>query len=205
MALDHGRPSQPRPVEFLIDSGVNKTLLSEADWTELKKNQGIRLKKNHTQFTICGSMEKPTILGRTKCELQAECGAMVVAYVVMGAKQSLLGLVHSEALGIVEIKPAGQIKKDVCQLSPTKIEEPHHFVSKGQTQSEIDSDMHLLVQQNPNVFQGLGKAKVDPIHIEINHDIKPVQQKAIPIALHYRDRPCRETETGWGGVRTSEE
>jgi len=58
-ALDHGTASHPSNIKLLIDSGVSKTLLSEADWKKIKPLKGkplkgnpkLRLKKNKTNFT----------------------------------------------------------------------------------------------------------------------------------------------------------
>ena len=38
------------------------------------------------------------------------------------------------------------------------------------------------------LFEGIGRAKVDPIHIHIDKDISPVQQKQRKVALHYKER-----------------
>ena len=37
-------------------------------------------------------------------------------------------------------------------------------------------------------FQGIGKANIEPIHIETDPNIKPIQQKQRPIALQYKVR-----------------
>ena len=62
------------------------------------------------------------------------------------------------------------------------------LVSGGETQDEIDANMKVITDQFPGVFTGLGRAKVEPIEIEIDPAVKPVQQKERRIALHYKER-----------------
>ena len=47
-------------------------------------------------------------------------------------------------------------------------------VSGGQTAAEIKDKMSRLVGRYPAVFEGLGLAKVDPIHIAVDPKMKPV-------------------------------
>ena len=51
------------------------------------------------------------------------------------------------------------------------------IISGGQTQQQIDEKMNHIISKYPKVFKGLGCAKVEPIHIEIDPNVKPVQQK----------------------------
>jgi transposase InsO family protein len=62
------------------------------------------------------------------------------------------------------------------------------IVSGGQTQQEINSSVEEVVSRYPAVFQGLGRAKVDPVNIEIDSSVKPIVQKQRRIALKYRQR-----------------
>ena len=62
------------------------------------------------------------------------------------------------------------------------------MVSGGQTQQEIDRHMEGITDKMPELFQGLGLAKVEPVHIDVDSKVKPIQQKRRPIALHYVDR-----------------
>ena len=38
------------------------------------------------------------------------------------------------------------------------------------------------------MFEGIGRAKMKPIHIFLKEGVVPVQQKQRPVALHYKDR-----------------
>ena len=83
-ALDHDRPSQNTGMELLIDSGVNKTLLSEEDWRKVRPKKGeakIKLKKCYTKFSPFGTNVKLPMLGRTKCKMTASGGASITTMV----------------------------------------------------------------------------------------------------------------------------
>ena len=194
-ALDKGRPSQPADVNLLIDSGVYKTLLCEEDWHKVKQRPGdkpIKLKGCRTNFRPFGTSVQLPILGRTKCTLTAEAGAVVttIVYVVKGESQSLLGLRDGKKLGIINIKPHGEVTEVVGHLTDVKKSEvpTEGVISGGETQQEIDRKMTDLVAKYADVFKGLGLAKVEPIHIQVDPDVKPVQQKPRPIAVHYAEK-----------------
>ena len=47
-------------------------------------------------------------------------------------------------------------------------------------------DFKLPVGKHPKIFSGIGKIKVDPIHIYLNAEKKkPTVQKQRPVALHF--------------------
>ena len=72
IALDHGISSHAAKSNLLIDSGVNKTLLSEKDWQQIRPHHIPRkpkLKKNKTNFTPFGTKIRLLILRRTKVSL----------------------------------------------------------------------------------------------------------------------------------------
>ena len=127
------------------------------------------------------------MLGRTKAILKASRGATTgtIVYVVRGSGQSLLGLKDAEDLGIVEINPEGRKdEQGVRQLvSEKKTKVPNTgAMSGGQTQTEIASNMTRLVDKFPSLFIGVGRAKVDPIHIFMDPNIKPTKQKQRKVA-----------------------
>ena len=111
--LDQSRKAKDVKVQFLIDSGVHKTLLSEEHWSQVKASPNTRppkLKKNKVKFVPFGTKLNLAILGRTKCTLHAKGGACIttIVYVVKGTKESLLGLRDGKALGIIKIQPEGE-------------------------------------------------------------------------------------------------
>ena len=55
-------------------------------------------------------------------------------------------------------------------------------ISGGQTQDQIESNKKRIADRYPEVFEGLGRAKVNPIHITVDNSVKPLQQKQRRIA-----------------------
>ena len=74
-ALDSGRPSDEVDVELLVDSGVNKTLLSERDWQKLATGESkVNIKRCKVNFRPYGTKINLPMLGRTKAVLKAKSG-----------------------------------------------------------------------------------------------------------------------------------
>ena len=114
-----------------------------------------------------------------------------IVYVVKDATESLLGLKDAKALSIIQINPVGrQSQRDVVrQLYDVQKPDPKiRAQSTGQGQREIEEQMEQIIRPHEQVFTGIGVAKVDPVHIEIDKSVKPVQQKRRPIALHYMEK-----------------
>ena len=102
-----------------------------------------------------------------------------IVYVVEGETQSLLGLRDSEKLGIIRVHPEGEKAEVVVQLSIDKKQPSttEGIISGGQTAAENERKIARILAKYPAVFDGLGLAKVEPIHIEVDPDIRPIQQK----------------------------
>ena len=163
--MDHKKKAEEIEVELLVDSGVNKTLLSEKDWEKVKpklKGKPATLKKSHTKFSPFGTELKLPMLGRTRCQMVARCGRQIttIVYVVKGESQSLLGLRDGKALGITSIDPEGSYTQKVGRVTDIKKAElvKQGVVSGGQKQEEIDSSMEEVVSRFPGVFKGLGRS-----------------------------------------------
>ena len=94
-------------------------------------------------------------------------------------------------------------KDDVCRLQMmVKPVEEAVIVSGGQTQQQIDVKLNKLVDKYPEVFSGIGRVKLDPIHIHRKEGGRsPVAQKLRPVALHLME-PLRKhlDELVQGGV-----
>ena len=123
--MDHKVKSEEIEVELLVDSGVNKTLLSEKDWKKVKpklNGKPATLKKSHRKFSPFGTEQKVPMLGRTKCQMVAKCGRQIttMVYVVKGKSQSLLGLRDGKALGIISIDPEGSYTQMVGRVMDIK-------------------------------------------------------------------------------------
>ena len=197
--MDHGRQAPAKQVKLLVDSGVRKTLINEEIWKKMQKKvggQNLKLKKCLTKFRPYGTTEYLPIMGRSKCRMRAEAGATIhsMVYVMRGKEQPLLGLkdAHAQRLGIIQMNMKGAEQKVDTVARQEKLEEQPAvktgIVSGGQTQKEIDRKMESITDEFPDLFTGLGRAKMEPVHIEVDQRVKPVQQKRRNIALHYIDR-----------------
>jgi hypothetical protein len=196
MALDHSTESKKAKIKLVVDTGVSRTLMSEESWLTLKPSKGARepkLKKNKRKFVPFGTNGKLECIGRSKAVLEANAGAKIKTevYVIRGVSENLLGKTDAVKLGIVKFHPEGAVEK-VRKLSETEkktIPEAGQVVSGGMTQSEIDDKMESIVKDFSGLFVGLGRATgVEPIHIEVDESIKPVQQKRRHIPLKYVER-----------------
>ena len=60
-------------------------------------------------------------------------------------------------------------------------------VSGRETQTQIDQNMKKILHSYKDVFRNdgrIGRAKdVEPVHIEIDKSVKPIQQKRRPVPL----------------------
>ena len=126
-AVDKGQHMEKVEFKPLVDSGVYRTLISEADWKVMKKkNRSLRIKKCRVKFTPYQTKEGLHMLGRTKAILRAAGGATVgtIVYIVGGSGQSLLGLKDGENLGIIKINPEGKVDQEgVRQLATYRKEQ----------------------------------------------------------------------------------
>ena len=153
-------------MNLLIDSGVNRSLISEQDWNKIKLIDGEKpvLKKCDIKFSPFGTKYSLPMMGRTRALLRNEQGGVTrtVVCVVKGEKQSLLGLKDARALGIVKIDPAGESSEKIEKMEPVrtlsdekKLEASDQgVVSGGETQLEINQKMDKIVGRHNKVFKG---------------------------------------------------
>ena len=145
-ALDHGVESESSEIQFVLDTGVNKTLVTEEDWKYICPKQGKRkpkLKRTTRKFTPYGTRVNLECLGRTKVKIRAKAGATIrtMMYVIRGVKESLIGRLDAKRLGLIVINEEGakeeQVRK-VVQFFKERNLPPGSVVSGGQTQKQID-------------------------------------------------------------------
>ena len=67
-------------------------------------------------------------------------------------------------------------------------------ISGGQTQGEIDSEMAKIANKHSVVFEGMGRAKVEPIHITMKEDAIPVAQGKRPLPIQFKDAVQKKLE-----------
>ena len=101
-------------------------------------------------------------------------------YVVKGQQESLLGRVDCEKLGIITIKregesgPADPVKK----LAEVKLE-----LQEAENKEQVQRKMSKMLDQHPQLFQGIGEATLPPVHIHIKEGVPPVTQKLRPVPV----------------------
>ena len=120
--LEQGSPTKQIKVEFLIDMGVYRTLFTEGHWKKLQPEARSRtsaLKESKIKLVPYGTSRTLELLGRFRCQLKARAGAEITmtAYVIRGAKESLLGLRDGEALGIMKIQPEGDTIRQLNMIT----------------------------------------------------------------------------------------
>ena len=131
---------------WTVDSGVSRTLLAEADWARLKtKNPAWKLKKNHISFKPYGTQITLEVMGKAKVLLKNKAGLKknAMVYVIQGAKESLLGRLDAEALGILQLSKSGkgllgEEVKSLAEIKRSALAKETVLVSGAQTQPEID-------------------------------------------------------------------
>ena len=140
-------------VVWTVDSGVRKTLLAEADWARLKtKNPAWKLKKNHISFKPYGTQITLEVMGKAKVLLKNKAGLKknAMVYVIQGAKDSLLGRLDAEALGILQLSKSGkgllgEEVKSLAEIKRSALAKETELVSGAQTQPEIDKAMEQML------------------------------------------------------------
>ena len=112
-----------------------------------------------------------------------------MVYVLKGQEESLMGRKDGETLGIIVIKPEGAAprEEEVNRITPVVKEaiKETGTVSGGETQAQIDRQMEKMMTEYKELFEGIGKAKIDPIHIYTKKGRTPVAQKQQLVARHY--------------------
>ena len=183
------KKTEYQTVSWTADSGVRKSLISEADWSKVCGKKKIVLFKNTIKFIPYGTGVSLPIKGKAKGVLKCKNGKKVKTnvYVVKGEHESLLGKQDGMALGIIKINPNGGFNEDRIRQIGNVQKEPvvkGGIVSGGQTQEEIDACMEIIKEQFADIFEGIGEAKVPPIHVYIDKNAKPIAQKQRPIPIN---------------------
>ena len=187
-AVDHGKNAEEKTCVFVVDTGVNKTLITEEFWKTMQNGNGPRLKRNRVRFTPFGTNKNLECIGRSKALLKTAKGAEIktMVYVIRGsAKECLLGRKDSKRLGIVVFNPEGS--QEV--VGRVEYAERKAEVISDEERKKIAQRMKVINDKFPKLFEGIGRATgVDPIHIHIDETVTPVQQKRRPVPLHYVEK-----------------
>ena len=171
-------------VRWTADTGAPKTMLAEKHfgWI-LAKNSDVRIRKTNVKFWPYSTGKVVPLIGCCEAVLTNEEGKThkTTVYIVEGEQESLLGKEDAQKLGIIKMNRRGDKPHGTDTLgciTPETLKDPisEGPVSGGQTQAQIDAAMEELATKHADVFHGMGRAKTDPIHIEIRDDAVPIAQ-----------------------------
>ena len=70
-----------------------------------------------------------------------------------------------------------------------------------ETQEQIDANMNLLINEFPDLFKGIGKAKVPPISFKVKDNAKPVTQKLRPVPINLMAKLKENLDNFWSKFR----
>ena len=191
-----------RSITFTVDSGVKRNLVN---WTDWKKISGTATPVHTSRrFVPYGVKKELPVRAKAQVTLKAARGARVeteVFIVESNEVETLLGRDDALRLGIIQLCPEGQKKakevwEQVAWLKLSKkveLEEGERF-SGGRTQQEVDRDIHNLLQQFPELFQGLGEVKKQTVDIQLKPGATPKVQPRRTIPIHYMDKLKKKVE-----------
>ena len=168
--------------------------MSEQHFGQLSlKNPDITLHESRIRFKPYSTNKTVPLIGCFRARLRNNLGRVhtTTVYVVEGESESLLGREDAEALGILNINSDGhkpQEEERLRCITPEILRDPIKTgpVSGGKSQKEIDAQMDKIAREHHAVFEGMGRAKVDPIHIQVKPDAIPISQGKRPIPMQYK-------------------
>ena len=129
---------------WTADSGVRRTLLAARDWLKLQeKNPDLKFKRNHVEFRPYGIKIILLVHGKVKVLLKCENGEKKnsMAYLGRDQRESLLGRLDLEALGIIVLPRGKEVIKAVTMMTKSPSIAEDQEVSGGKTQNVIDRNM----------------------------------------------------------------
>ena len=185
-------------------------------------NPQVKLKQTKVQFRPFSTKKIVPLHGKMEARLTNNHVKQVITtvYVTKDSEESLLGREDAIALGVIKVFPDGdkpdgekpapereprarstgtprsrsRSPEPTRCITPERLNDPivEGIVSGGQTQDEIDAMMDQIVEENSEVFKGMGRAKVDPINIQVKEGAKPITQGKRPIPIQLREATLKK-------------
>ena len=180
-------------VNWTPDSGAPKTMLADKHfgWI-MAKNSDVAIRRTNVRFRPYSTGKIVPLLGVVQMWLTngANKSIKTDVYIVEGEHESLLGKQDAIDLGIIKMNPRGDpptmntdrlqtVTPEVLRcITPELLEDPikSGIVLGVQDQNQIDAAMQKIAEDNKQVFEGMGRADTEPIHIQIRDDAEPVRQ-----------------------------
>ena len=169
-------------IPWTTDSGVRKSLLTERHYWKIRShNLDVKLRHTNVKFRPYSTDTTVPLLGSMEVQLTNNRGKVhnSTIYITKAQEESLLGKEDAIALGLLKLSKDGDYPDEPVRcITPERKEDEvtTGIVSGGQTQQQIDEVMARIVEENHEVFEGMGRAKVDPIHIQLKEGAIPVTQ-----------------------------
>ena len=145
-----------RNTSFVIDSGSSVNLVDETTFAKLEPQPKLR----HDKISVkaYGSNNPLSIVGSFTCLLESkERLTNAKVYVVRGNSGSLLSYQTAVELGLFMI-----------------------------TNNVVTDNIHPIIAEFPDVFQGIGKLKGIQVNLHIDESVRPVKQTHRRIPFHVR-------------------
>ncbi len=178
------------PINMLIDSGSTLNILDEISFKKLKTKPN--LEDSKTKIFTYQAKEPLKLKGTFIAHTEAfgkETDAKF--YVTEGTGGSLLGQKTAEKLEILRVGPAQDSDSDSSSLKYNSVNE---ISQDKQSTHKIDPKIQKVLDNNKEVFEGMGKFKDYKLKLHIDENVTPVQQPIRRLPYHTRKKVSAELE-----------
>eukprot|EP00112_Aurelia_sp_Birch-Aquarium-sp1_P015403 Seg3408.2 transcript_id=Seg3408.2/GoldUCD/mRNA.D3Y31 product="putative protein K02A2.6" protein_id=Seg3408.2/GoldUCD/D3Y31 len=178
------------PINMLIDSGSTLNIIDETSLQKLKEEPQLANSKANI-FTYLGKEPlklKGTFIAQVEAfgkETQAKF------YVTEGSGGALLGQKTAEKLDLLRVGPALGLEADPASSLHKAVNEISQDKS---TEHRIGPKIQKVLDNNKEVFEGMGKFKDYKLKLHIDENITPVQQPIRRLPYHTRKKVSAELE-----------
>ena len=177
-------------INMLIDSGSTLNIIDEASLQKLKKEPKLEDSKAKI-FTYFGK-EPLKLKGTFIAQIEA-FGKETQAkfYITEGSGGALLGKKTAEKLDFLRVGPALGLEADPANSLHKSLNEISQDKS---TEYKIEPKIQKVLDNNKEVFEGMGKFKDYKLKLHIDENITPVQQPIRRLPYHTRKKVSAELE-----------
>ncbi|XP_065064039.1 uncharacterized protein K02A2.6-like [Rhopilema esculentum] len=178
------------PINMLIDSGSTLNIIDEISFQKLPKKPQLESSKTKI-FTYLGK-EPLKLKGTFRAKAEA-FGKETQAkfYVTKGSGGALLGQKTAEKLDILRVGPVLGSKADPTNSLHKSVNE---ISQEKPTEHKIDPKIQKVLDNNREVFEGMGKFKDYKLKLHIDENVIPVQQPIRRLPYHTRKKVSAELE-----------
>ena len=171
------------PLQVQIDSGADVNIIDEDSFDKLKEH--VVLKSTRAKLFAYNSTVPLPLLGKFTAVVSTKKRYDAADfYVVKGSRPSGCLLCSSSAVNLGILHIVNRVKSKQCKFTGEK--STHASSKKGDRSSNCASGgqerLQKLIENNDNLFHGIGKLKGVKVKLHVDQDVKPVAQK------HRRDR-----------------